>query len=74
MTEKLKYMSPEYHQRLDNLAELLVTSRRFGRVVLYASEMGSTTAPSWMVDTQEMPVINGQLQLDIPDNIEVGLE
>jgi hypothetical protein len=74
MERELKYVSPEYKARLDNLAELLVTSRRFGRVVLYASEMGSTTARSWMVDTQEMPAVNGQLQLDIPDNIEVGLE
>ena len=72
--ERKPYVSPEYKQRLDNLAETLVTGRRFGRVVLYASEMGSTTAPSWMVDTQEMPAVDGQLQLDIPDNIQVGQE
>ena len=34
MSEQLKYVSPEYQERLDNLAELLVTQRRFGKVAL----------------------------------------
>lgn len=34
MSERLKYVSPEYQDRLDRLAETLVTQRRFGRVAL----------------------------------------
>lgn len=34
MSERLKYVSPEYQERLDNLADLLVTQRRFGQVAL----------------------------------------
>lgn len=34
MSEALKYVSPEYQKRLDDLAELLVTGRRFGQVAL----------------------------------------
>ena len=54
MSEKLKYVSPEYQAQLDALAETLVTARRFGStaledtvefepLVLFDSEMGITT-------------------------------
>lgn len=32
MAEKLKYVSPEYQERLDKLAELLVNPQRYGEV------------------------------------------
>lgn len=41
--ERLKYVSPEYQQQLDQLAERLVTSRRFGAAALE--------------DTVEIPVL-----------------
>lgn len=47
--ERLKYVTPEYQQQLDDLADTLVTSRRFGSVALE--------------DTVEMPVITEQLVL-----------
>jgi hypothetical protein len=50
MSEKLQYVSPEYQERLENLAEHLVTARRFGRAALD--------------DTVEIPVISEQLELD----------
>ena len=34
MSERLKYVSPEYQEQLDRLAETLVTQRRFGQVAL----------------------------------------
>ena len=34
MAEQLKYVSPEYQDRLDRLAETLVTSRRFGQMAV----------------------------------------
>lgn len=34
MSEKLKYVSEEYQDRLDRLAELLVTQKRFGQLAL----------------------------------------
>jgi hypothetical protein len=65
MSERLKYVSPEYQAQLDALAETLVTSRRFGRVVLYASEMGTTTAPAPMLeDTVEFPAVQEPLFTD----------
>lgn len=43
MSEQLKYVSPEYQKQLEDLAETLVTERRFGRVALD--------------DTVEIPVV-----------------
>lgn len=34
MSERLKYVSPEYQAQLDALAETLVTARRFGKAAL----------------------------------------
>lgn len=34
MSEKLKYVSPEYQERLEKLADRLVTERRFGKVAV----------------------------------------
>lgn len=34
MAEQLKYVSPEYKAQLDELAEKLVTARRFGDAAL----------------------------------------
>lgn len=34
MSERLKYVSPEYQSQLDHLAETLVTAKRFGGVAL----------------------------------------
>lgn len=34
MAEQLRYVSPEYQDRLDRLAETLVTSRRFGHIAV----------------------------------------
>lgn len=53
MSERLKYVSPEYQAQLDALAETLVTARRFGSaaledtvefepLVLFESGMGDT--------------------------------
>lgn len=50
MAERLKYVSAEYQERLEALANLLVTPERFGRVAL--------------ADTVEFPVISEQLELD----------
>lgn len=47
--EQLKYVSPEYQARLDRLAELLVTSKRFGAVALE--------------DTVEIPVIQDNIEV-----------
>lgn len=64
MSEALKYVSPEYQVQLDHLAETLVTARRFGQVVLYASEMGSTTASARLLeDTAELDLSELQLLL-----------
>ncbi len=64
MSERLKYVSPEYQARLDHLAETLVTQRRFGgvatsqMVLVFDSEMGSTSvADSLLEDTVEFPAI-----------------
>ncbi len=70
--ERKPYVSPEYQQRLDNLAHTLVTSRRFGYVVLNSSEMGTTTASAHLMDslledTVEFPAIQDTLFDD--DNI-----
>ncbi len=59
MAERLKYVSPEYQQRLDNLAGSLL--RR---------HIGDTA----LEDTVEIPVITDQLVLDIPDNVVIGEE
>lgn len=56
MSEKLKYVSPEYQERLENLADLLVTQRRFGKVALD--------------DTVEFPAVSEQLELDYGTNSE----
>jgi hypothetical protein len=34
VSERLKYVSPEYQERLERLAETLVTPERFGKVAL----------------------------------------
>ncbi len=34
MTKRLEYVSPEYQDQLEELAERLVTPERFGEVVL----------------------------------------
>lgn len=34
MQEKLKYVSPEYQERLDRLAELLCTPERLGETAM----------------------------------------
>lgn len=44
----MKYVSPEYEQRLNDLAEMLMQKRReaapkVGQLVLFESEMGNTT-------------------------------
>lgn len=65
MSERLKYVSPEYQAQLDDLAETLVTARRFGAapvaqmVLVFDSEMGSTKVRENLV---------------IPENIEIGEE
>lgn len=43
MSESLKHVSPEYQKQLEDLAETLVTPKRFGRVAL--------------ADTVEIPVV-----------------
>lgn len=56
--EKLKSVSPEYQKRLDNLAELLVTGRRFGSVALEDTvEINSDESQLLLFDTEPAQVL-----------------
>jgi hypothetical protein len=64
MAEGLKYVSPEYQERLDRLAETLCNPERFGRtavgqlVMVFDSEMGSTSVQDTLFDdTVEFPAV-----------------
>lgn len=66
MSERLKYVSPEYQARLDALAKRLCTPERFGKhavgqmVLVFESDMGNTSVQdSLLEDTVEFPAIEG---------------
>ena len=55
MSEKLKYVSPEYQAQLDELAERLVTPERFGELVI--GQLVLFEHSSDLEDTVEFPAI-----------------
>ncbi len=55
MSERPKYVSPEYQAQLDALAETLVTPERFGQLALDGSVQLSFD--DHLEDTQEIPVV-----------------
>ncbi len=62
MSERLKYVSPEYQAQLDRLAETLVNPERYGRtataqmVLVFDSEMGSTSVAETLLDNPNIVV------------------
>lgn len=52
MSERLKYVSPEYQEQLEGLGDLLMEGVR------------NRLAEAALQDTVEIPVISGQLELD----------
>lgn len=57
MSEKLKYVSPEYQAQLDELAERLVTPERFGELVV--GQLVLFERNSDLEDTVEFPAVQG---------------
>jgi hypothetical protein len=63
MSERLEYVSPEYQEQLDRLADRLVTQRRFGEMALDDTVEFPAITGFELDDTVEFPAITDETEV-----------